>query len=113
MIRSMSAAGAILVVLAIAAGPAAAAMVDVRLKDHTFNPGTISAKPGDAIVFHNDDPDLHSVLLPRNEALLAEHFIEPHTSYRVVIPATAAPAAYELVCTIHITMKGALRITAK
>jgi len=64
-------------------------------------------------VFHNDDPDLHSVLLPRNEALLAEHFIEPHASYRVAIPATADPATYELVCTIHINMKGRLRITAK
>jgi plastocyanin len=113
MIGPISAAGAIFVALAIATTPAAAATVDVRLKDHAFSPATISAKPGDTIVFHDDDPDLHSLWLPRNEALLATHFIEPHTSYGVVIPATADPATYELVCTIHIDMKGTLRITAK
>jgi hypothetical protein len=64
-------------------------------------------------VFHNDDPDLHSILLPRNEALLAERFVEPHTSYRIVVPATAEPATYEIVCTIHIDMRGTLRIIAK
>jgi plastocyanin len=61
MIGPKSAAHAIFAALAIAASPAAAAIVEVRLKDHTFKPGTISAKPGDTIVFHNDDPDLHSM----------------------------------------------------
>ena len=113
MIGPISAAGAIFVALAIATTPAAAATVDVRLKDHAFSPATISAKPGDTIVFHNDDNVLHSVLLPDNEALLAAHFIEPHKGYEVVIPPAADPGAYALVCTVHINMKGTLQIIAQ
>ena len=118
MIGPMSVASAIFIVLAIAASPAAAAIVDVHLKDQNFNPQnfnpqTVSAKPGDTIVFHNDDMELHAVLLPDNEALLAAHFIEPHDSYELAIPPTANPGIYELVCTVHINMKGTLRITAQ
>src|SRR6516162_6246696 len=104
---------AIVVVLAIAANPAAAAIVEVHLKDQNFNPQTVSAKPGDTIVFHNDDNVLHSVLLPANEALLASHFIEPHKGYEVVIPSATDPGDYELVCTVHINMKGTLQIVAQ
>ena len=113
MIGPMSVASAIFIVLAIAASPAAAAIVDVHLKDQNFNPRTVSAKPGDTIVFHNDDNVLHSVLLPDNEALLAAHFIEPHKGYEVVIPPAADPGAYALVCTVHINMKGTLQIFAQ
>ena len=109
----MSVAGAVFVVLAIAASPAAAATVEVHLKDQNFNPQTVSAKPGDMVVFHNDDRELHAVLLPNYEALLAAHFIEPHTSYELAIPPTANLGIYELVCTVHINMKGTLRITAQ
>jgi len=113
MIGPMSVASAIFIVLAIAASPAAAAIVDVHLKDQNFNPRTVSAKPGDTIVFHNDDMELHAVLLPDNEALLAAHFIEPHVSYEVAVPPTADPGAYVLVCTVHIDMKGMLQIIAQ
>jgi len=113
MIGPMSAASAIVIVLAIFARPAVAAIVEVHLKDQSFNPKTVSAKPGDAIVFHNDDNVLHSVLLPANEALLAAHFIEPHKGYEVVIPSATDPGDYELVCTVHINMKGTLQIVAQ
>jgi plastocyanin len=113
MIGPMSIASAIFVVLTTTASPAAAAIVEVHLKDQNFNPRTVSAKPGDTIVFHNDDKELHAVFTPDNEALLAAHFIEPHASYEVAIPPTANPAAYELVCTIHIDMKGTLQIIAQ
>jgi len=113
MIDPMSVASAIFVGLAIAASPAAATIVEVHLKDQNFNPRTVSAKPGDTIVFHNDDGELHAVFLPDNEALLAAHFIEPHASYEVGIPPAAKPAIYELVCTIHIDMKGTLQIIAQ
>jgi plastocyanin len=109
----MSVAGAIFVALAVAASSAAAATIEVRLKNQNFNPGTVSAKPGDTIVFHNDDNALHSIFLPGNDALLPAHFIEPHASYEIVIPPTTEPAAYELVCTIHINMKGTLQIIAQ
>ena len=113
MIGPMSVASAIFVMLAIAASPAAAATVDVHLKDQNFNPRTVSAKPGDTIVFHNDDNVPHSVSTPDNETLLAAHFIEPHKGYEVVIPPATDPGAYELVCTVHINMKGTLQIIAQ
>jgi plastocyanin len=106
-------ASAMFVALASGASSASAAIIEVHLKDQNFNPKIVSAKAGDTIVFHNDDGVLHSVLLPDNEALLAQHFIEPHTSYPVVIPPTASPAAYQLVCTIHMSMKGTLQILAQ
>ena len=113
MIGPMSVASAIFIVLAIAASPTAAAIVDVHLKDQNFNPRTVSAKHGDTIVFRNDDGVLHSVLLPDNEALLSAHFIEPHTGYEVVIPPATDLGAYDLVCTVHINMKGTLQIIAQ
>jgi plastocyanin len=109
----MFAAGAIFIALAVTARSAAPAIIEIHLKNQTFDPKTVSAKPGDAIVFHNDDNALHSIFLLDNEALLPAHFIEPHASYEVVIPLTMAPAAYELVCTIHINMKGTLQIIAQ
>jgi plastocyanin len=99
--------------LAITAVSAGAAEIDVDLKGQRFEPTIVSAKPGDTIVFYNDDRELHSVLLPDNEALLAEHFIDPKASYAVVIPAIADPLTYNLVCTIHLGMKGTLQIIAK
>jgi plastocyanin len=113
MIGAMPVASAIVVVLAIAVSSAAAATIEVHFKDQNFNPAVVSAKPGDSIVFRNDDKELHSIFLPENEALLAAHFIEPRTSYEVVIPATVAPATYELVCTIHMNMRGTLQIIAQ
>jgi plastocyanin len=113
MIGPMSVASAIFVVLTIAASPAAAAIVEVHLKDQNFNPKTVSAKPGDTIVFHNEDKELHSIFLPDNETILPAHFIEPHASYEVAIPPVADPATYELVCTIHINMKGTVQIIAQ
>ena len=50
----MSVASAIFIVLAIAASPAAAAIVDVHLKDQNFNPRTVTAKPGD--IFDPNNP---------------------------------------------------------
>ena len=104
---------AILVALAVAAGSAHAAVIDVNLVEQSFEPRAISASPGDTIVFHNDDKQLHSILVPDNEMLLAQHFIDPGTEYEVVIPATADPATYNLVCTIHMNMKGTIQIIAK
>jgi plastocyanin len=106
-------ASAMFVALASSASCASAAIVEVHLKDQNFNPKIVFAKAGDTIVFHNDDSVLHSVLLSDNEGLLAQHFIEPHTGYQVVIPPTENPAAYQLVCTIHMSMKGTLQILAQ
>jgi plastocyanin len=113
MTGSMIIAGAMFAAMAVTASSAAAASIEVQLKNQNFNPKTVTATPGDSIVFRNDDKELHSVSLPDNEALLATRFIEPHSSFEVAIPATADPAAHELVCTIHINMKGTLQIVAQ
>jgi len=113
MRRRTACAGATLLALAGTAWSADAAVIEVRLKDQKFLPRVISAKPGDTIAFSNDDKEVHSVFLPDNEALLAEHFIEPHTRYEVAIPIAASPATYNLVCTVHMMMKGTLRVIAK
>jgi plastocyanin len=113
MIGAIAVLSAIVFALPIAASSAAAATVEVHLKDQNFNPRTVAAKPGDTIVFRNDDGVLHSVLVPDNEALLAAHFIEPHTGYEVVIPPATDLGAYDLVCTVHINMKGTLQIIAQ
>ena len=76
-------ASAMFVALASSASSASAAIIEVHLKDQNFNPKIVSAKAGDTVVFHNDDRVLHSVLLPDNEALLAQHFIEPHASWPI------------------------------
>jgi plastocyanin len=102
-----------LIALAIAVQPAAATVIEVHLKEQRFEPKIVSAKPGDTIVFYNDDNELHSVFLPDNQSLLAERFINPRASYEVVIPATADPAIYNLVCTIHINMQGTLQVMAR
>ena len=113
MTGPMFVASAMFVAAAISSNSSAAAIIEVHLKDQNFNPKIVSAKAGDTIVFHNDDNVLHLVLLPGNEALLAAHFIEPHKGYEVVIPATAELATYNLVCTIHINMKGTLQVIAQ
>jgi plastocyanin len=113
MRRPTTFAGAALLAMASIAPSARASLIEVHLKDQSFRPGTVSAKPGDAIVFINDDKEVHSVFLPDAETLLAEHFIEPHVRYEVAIPATAVLGTYKLVCTIHMMMKGTLRIIAK
>lgn len=106
-------ASALFVALAVTAVSAGAAVIDVHVREQRFEPAIVSARPGDTIVFHNDDAELHSVLLPDNETLLAEHFIDPHASYQVVIPASADSLTYNLVCTIHLGMRGTLQIVAR
>jgi plastocyanin len=99
--------------LALTARLVHAGVIEVHLKEQSFEPKTVSARPGDTIAFYNDDKELHSVFLPDHESLLAEHFIDPHARYEIAIPATADAATYNLVCTIHLNMKGTLQIIAK
>jgi len=113
MSRRFILAGACLIAQAFAAQPAAALVIEVHLKGQRFEPKAIAVKSGGTIVFYNDDAETHSVLLPDNQTLLAEHFIDPHARYEVKIPASADPALYNLVCTIHMDMQGTLQITAR
>ena len=105
--------GAALGALALIARPVHAGVIEVHLKEQSFEPKSVSARPGDTIVFYNDDKELHSVFSQDHESLLAEHFIDPHASYEIAIPGTADAATYSLVCTIHMNMKGTIQIIAK
>lgn len=109
----MTIIAAIFAMLAFTTSSAAAALIEVHLKDQNFDPRTVIVKPGDTIVFRNNDKELHSIFLPEGETILAAHFIDPNTNYEVVIPTTADPASYDLVCTIHINMKATLQIIAQ
>jgi plastocyanin len=80
------------------------AAVEVTLRMHAFHPSPILAHPGDQIVFKNEDGDLHSVVLPDQEDVLPEHFIEPATSFLFQVPADMQPGAYSIACSIHVDM---------
>jgi plastocyanin len=79
--------------------------VEVILRMHAFHPSPILAHPGDRIVFKNEDGDLHSVVLPDQEDMLPEHFIEPATSFLFQVPADMSPGGYSIACTIHVDMR--------
>jgi plastocyanin len=79
--------------------------VEVILRMHAFHPSPMLAHPGDRIVFKNEDGDLHSVVLPDQEDMLPEHFIEPATSFQFRVPANVRPGEYSIACTIHVDMR--------
>lgn len=110
--RRLLGGGATFVVLLLA-GVADAATINVHMKDIAFKPELIAVNPGDTLIFINDDEQLHSVLLPDKETLLAENFIDPGKSLTISIPPDAEPGAYNLVCTVHVDMKGTIKILAK
>ena len=79
--------------------------IEVILRMHAFHPSPISARPGDRIVFKNEDGDLHSVVLPDQGDVLPDHFIEPATIFLVQVPADMSPGEYSIACTIHVDMR--------
>ena len=79
--------------------------VEVILRMHAFHPSPISARPGDRIVFKNEDGDLHSVVLPDQGDVLPDHFIEPATSFLFQVPADMRPGEYSIACSIHLGMR--------
>jgi plastocyanin len=79
--------------------------VEVILRMHAFHPSPILAHPGNRIVFKNEDGDLHSVVLPDQEDVLPEHFIEPATSFLFQVPTDIRPGEYSIACSIHLGMR--------
>ncbi len=79
--------------------------IEVILRMHAFHPSPILAHPGDRIVFKNEDRDPHSVVLPDQEDVLPEHFIEPATSFLFQVPADMRPGEYSIACSIHLGMR--------
>ena len=53
--------GMVLAAALLPGGTAAAATVEVRLKDDSFNPGMVNINAGDTVLFINDDNHAHDV----------------------------------------------------
>jgi plastocyanin len=83
----------------------AAETVAVKLHHHRFLPGAITVHPGDQVIFRNEDPDVHSVVLIDYEDALRETFVEPGQTFVFTVPESAKPGEYVLGCTIHVDMK--------
>jgi plastocyanin len=83
----------------------AAETVEVKLHHHRFLPGAITVHPGDQVIFRNEDPDVHSVVLIDHEDVLRETFIEPGRTLMFIVPKNVQPRVYVLHCTIHKDMK--------
>lgn len=79
--------------------------VEVKLHHHRFLPGAIKVHPGDQVIFRNEDPDLHSVVLIDHEEALRETFVEPGQTFVFVVPESVKPGEYVLGCTIHVDMR--------
>lgn len=77
----------------------------VKLHHHSFLPGVVTVHPGDRVIFRNDDPDLHSVILIDHEDVIQETFVEPGHAFTIMVPETMKPGEYMLHCTIHRDMK--------
>ncbi len=86
------------------------AVVHVMLKDHQFQPRLVAARPGQTIVFFNEDADLHALIVVDHDEILRETFVDPGKSLSIVVPSTTRPGNYHLACTIHIDMTGTLRV---
>lgn len=84
----------------------------VALRGHAFVPERIEVRPGDRLVFRNEDPDLHSLTLIGQGEVLPETFLDPGQSFVFTIPATLDPGVYALACTIHVDMQATLAVSA-
>jgi plastocyanin len=87
---------------------AAAQTVEVQLREQTYQPPLIRVRPGDTILFRNQDPYVHGVTLIHHEDTLDQGFIEPLQTLTFVVPKDVPPGEYPLGCTIHINMRGTL-----
>jgi len=85
-------------------------VVRVIFRDHQFHPTVVVAKPGQKVLFVNQDPDLHSIVVPH---VLEETFVDPGTSLMMVVPDGAKPGDYPLACTIHVDMTGTLHVVGR
>jgi plastocyanin len=106
---------AVLALTATLDDPAIAAdeLMVVIMKNHQFEPRLLHVRPGQAIRFDNSDDVLHSLLLVGRESVIGEEFVDPGQSYMVRIPQDMPPETYELVCTVHVDMRGQIAVSGK
>lgn len=86
--------------------------IPVALRGHAFAPERIEVRPGDRLVFRNEDPDLHSLVLIGRGDALPETFLDPGQSFVFEVPAVLEPGVYALACTIHVDMRAELAVNA-
>jgi plastocyanin len=92
-------AASLVVVLA---GAAQAAVHEVRQKDKTFSVTTLTVKPGDTIVFKNDDDLTHNVYSTAKGNEFNLRAQSPGTNTSVAL---AAEGTVEIRCAFHSKMK--------
>jgi plastocyanin len=96
-------ASALLIAVAIAASPAKAANVTVKIDNFTFNPQTIKVKVGDTVTWTNADDIPHTVTSKtsafRSKALdTDDQFTFTFTT----------PGSFEYFCSLHPHMTGSI-----
>jgi plastocyanin len=98
---------ALAVLMTASAHIATAAEIAVSQKDKAFAPGTVDAKVGDSVVFHNDDTVAHNVM-----STGADKFnlgsIKPGASAQATL---GAAGDVEVRCAIHPKMKLVIKVT--
>jgi plastocyanin len=107
MRRAVLAAGIVVAVAALAASPAAAAAGrthEVAIKALAYVPQTLSVKPGDVVVWTNQDPFPHTVTAPGG---FDSGSIAPGKSWRYKVKRAGT---HPYVCTLHSNMKGTLQV---
>ena len=80
----------------------------VTIDASAFSPATLTAAPGDTIVFRNKDMFPHTAT-SRTGAFDSKE-IAAGKSWKLVVPKRGR--LFEYYCTLHPTMKGALRVTS-
>ncbi|MFI0902362.1 cupredoxin domain-containing protein [Streptomyces sioyaensis] len=93
----------------VTAGPTSAAPAAARLtiKDFTFKPAALSARPGGTVTVVNEDSTTHTVTATGAKAFDTGSIGPGRT---VTFKAPAKAGSYPFICTIHPYMKGSLTV---
>lgn len=92
-----------LVAAAIAAGPARAADIEVKIDNFTFNPQQITVKAGNTVVWINHDDIPHNVV--SKQMLFKSKVLDTDEKFSFTF---ATPGAYAYFCALHPHMTGTI-----
>ncbi len=96
-------------------GPVASApsgsTIHVTMKNLAFSPAAIRAKPGDTIVFTNDDSPPHNVTWVSGPKFTSSSTLNPGSSFTIKITTQVGTIHY--FCSIHPFMKGTIVVSKK
>ncbi|HEY1475276.1 MAG TPA: cupredoxin family copper-binding protein [Pseudolabrys sp.] len=96
-----------LVTLAIAAAPARAADIEVKIDNFTFNPKQITVKAGDTVIWVNHDDIPHTVTSKTQTFRSKAMDTDDKFSFTF-----ATPGTYAYFCALHPMMTGSIVVEA-